>query len=328
VASGKRDELDATGAEQDLRSNQQRIGPLLRKSRKGSIDVEIGGGAEDFDLPPDRCRCRLHLCDRGLPGPCAGSDKQRKALRSWQERVQEPKPLALHLAESGSLSTQWWPRSTPAACSPAKKWCGRFYSGIPWRRGGDRSPYLRHAAPIDLSCSPAHSVSRMEQPRKCPKRGLERIRARRIGLAGKLRHVPWTLTRRGKPDGQSLSERLGQPFVIENRTVGFRVIARKDGPRVRLYSRPGNDLTHRFPLIVETLTRLRSRSCIIDGEAVACDDSGDKEATRLSAETDRGMARRASITVGTNASPAAWLRPAPACRPRRSGRRPGGVAGS
>jgi bifunctional non-homologous end joining protein LigD len=55
---------------------------------------------------------------------------------------------------------------------------------------------------------------------------------------------------------------------------GFRVIARKDGPRVRLYSRPGNDLTHRFPLIVDALARLRSRSCIIDGEAVACDDNG------------------------------------------------------
>jgi bifunctional non-homologous end joining protein LigD len=43
---------------------------------------------------------------------------------------------------------------------------------------------------------------------------------------------------------------------------------------VRLYSRPGNDLTHRFPLIVEALARLRSRSCIIDGEAVACDKNG------------------------------------------------------
>jgi ATP-dependent DNA ligase len=43
---------------------------------------------------------------------------------------------------------------------------------------------------------------------------------------------------------------------------------------VRLYSRPGNDLTYRFPLIVETLKRLRSRSCIIDGEAVACDENG------------------------------------------------------
>ena len=40
------------------------------------------------------------------------------------------------------------------------------------------------------------------------------------------------------------------------------------------YSRPGNDLTRRFPLIVEALARLRPRSCIIDGEAVACGDDG------------------------------------------------------
>ncbi len=49
----------------------------------------------------------------------------------------------------------------------------------------------------------------------------------------------------------------------------FRVIARKEGARVKLYSRPGNDLTDRF-----ALARLRSRSCIIDGEAVACDERG------------------------------------------------------
>jgi bifunctional non-homologous end joining protein LigD len=33
-------------------------------------------------------------------------------------------------------------------------------------------------------------------------------------------------------------------------------------------------MTRRFPLIVDALARLRSRSCIIDGEAVACDDNG------------------------------------------------------
>jgi hypothetical protein len=48
-----------------------------------------------------------------------------------------------------------------------------------------------------------------------------------------------------------------------------------DAPGSRaFYSRPGNDLTHRFPLIVEALARLRSRTCIIDGEAVACGDDG------------------------------------------------------
>jgi ATP-dependent DNA ligase len=66
----------------------------------------------------------------------------------------------------------------------------------------------------------------------------------------------------------------GSQWLHEIKHDGFRIIARKNGDRVRLYSRPGNDLTYRFPLIVEALSRLRSRSCIVDGEAVACDDDG------------------------------------------------------
>src|SRR5215472_8053197 len=66
----------------------------------------------------------------------------------------------------------------------------------------------------------------------------------------------------------------GSQWLHEIKHDGFRVIARKKGAQVKLYSRPGNDLTYRFPLIVETLARLRSRSCIIDGEAVGCDDNG------------------------------------------------------
>jgi bifunctional non-homologous end joining protein LigD len=66
----------------------------------------------------------------------------------------------------------------------------------------------------------------------------------------------------------------GGQWLHEIKHDGFRVVARKSGAQVRLYSRPGNDLTYRFPLIVESLARLRSRSCIIDGEAVACDDNG------------------------------------------------------
>jgi bifunctional non-homologous end joining protein LigD len=48
-------------------------------------------------------------------------------------------------------------------------------------------------------------------------------------------------------------------WLHEIKHDGFRVIARKDGANVRLYSRPGNDLTYRFPLIVESLARLRPR---------------------------------------------------------------------
>jgi bifunctional non-homologous end joining protein LigD len=41
---------------------------------------------------------------------------------------------------------------------------------------------------------------------------------------------------------------------------------------VRLYGRTGDDLTERFPLIVEAMAHLPP--CTIDGEAVVCDDSG------------------------------------------------------
>ncbi|HEY4857671.1 MAG TPA: hypothetical protein VIH98_13530 [Xanthobacteraceae bacterium] len=66
----------------------------------------------------------------------------------------------------------------------------------------------------------------------------------------------------------------GERWLHEIKHDGFRIIARKDGKRVKLYSRPGNDLTYRFPLIVEAIAKLRSRSGIIDGEAVACGEDG------------------------------------------------------
>ena len=73
----------------------------------------------------------------------------------------------------------------------------------------------------------------------------------------------------------------GELWLHEIKHDGFRVIARKDGDRVRLYSRAGNDLTDRFPLIVEALAGLRPRSVILDGEAVCCDDNGMPSFDRL-----------------------------------------------
>jgi bifunctional non-homologous end joining protein LigD len=51
-------------------------------------------------------------------------------------------------------------------------------------------------------------------------------------------------------------------------------MARKEDSRVRLFTRNGRDFTHRFSLIVDAVARVRSRSCIVDGEAVACGDDG------------------------------------------------------
>jgi bifunctional non-homologous end joining protein LigD len=64
----------------------------------------------------------------------------------------------------------------------------------------------------------------------------------------------------------------GPLWIHEVKHDGFRIIACKDGDQVRLYSRQGYDLSQRFPRIVEAMARLPS--CTIDGEAIACDESG------------------------------------------------------
>jgi bifunctional non-homologous end joining protein LigD len=66
----------------------------------------------------------------------------------------------------------------------------------------------------------------------------------------------------------------GEQWLHEIKHDGYRLIVRKEPGRITLYSRDGNNLTERFPLIVDALANLRSRSCIIDGEAVACGDDG------------------------------------------------------
>src|SRR6516164_5075726 len=76
----------------------------------------------------------------------------------------------------------------------------------------------------------------------------------------------------------------GGQWLHEIKHDGFRIIARKKGAQVRLYSRPGNDLTRRFPLIVETLARLRSRSCIM--QAWPCGPSSGSRRRSSSASID------------------------------------------
>jgi ATP-dependent DNA ligase len=52
----------------------------------------------------------------------------------------------------------------------------------------------------------------------------------------------------------------GARWLHEIKHDGFRIIARENGAQLRLYSRPANELTRRFPLIVDAPARLRSRS--------------------------------------------------------------------
>jgi bifunctional non-homologous end joining protein LigD len=66
----------------------------------------------------------------------------------------------------------------------------------------------------------------------------------------------------------------GPDWVHEIKHDGYRLMARRDPVGIRLLTRNGHDWAPRYPLIVEAMNVLKVRSCLIDGEAVACDENG------------------------------------------------------
>jgi bifunctional non-homologous end joining protein LigD len=66
----------------------------------------------------------------------------------------------------------------------------------------------------------------------------------------------------------------GPDWVHEIKHDGYRLMARRDPSGIRLLTRNGHDWAPRYPLIVEAVNALKVRSCLIDGEAVVCDDDG------------------------------------------------------
>ena len=66
----------------------------------------------------------------------------------------------------------------------------------------------------------------------------------------------------------------GPDWIHEIKHDGYRLMARRDPIGIRLLTRNGHDWASRYPLIVQAVNRLKVRSCLIDGEAVACDETG------------------------------------------------------
>jgi len=66
----------------------------------------------------------------------------------------------------------------------------------------------------------------------------------------------------------------GPGWLHEIKHDGYRILARRDRTGVRLITRNGSDFTDRFPYMAAALELLPVRSCIIDGEAIVCDESG------------------------------------------------------
>lgn len=73
-----------------------------------------------------------------------------------------------------------------------------------------------------------------------------------------------------------LATLVKQPFdkpgwVYEEKYDGYRILAYKEGSRVTLLSRNGNDRTLSFAAVAKAIAKLRSKTLLLDGEVVAFD---------------------------------------------------------
>jgi bifunctional non-homologous end joining protein LigD len=81
----------------------------------------------------------------------------------------------------------------------------------------------------------------------------------------------------------------GLGWLHEVKRDGYRIIVRKDGSRVTLWSRYGTNFTDRFPKVAEAVCSLAADSALIDGEAVAVRPDGHSDFAAL--RTKAGSAR-------------------------------------
>jgi bifunctional non-homologous end joining protein LigD len=100
----------------------------------------------------------------------------------------------------------------------------------------------------------------------------------------------------------------GSRWAFEVKHDGYRLIARRDGDRVRVFSRHGKDWSDKVPLIVEAMLALPVTSATIDGEGVVVDERGVTDFERLRAALAERGGSRAAFLYGRRATLTGLLR--------------------
>jgi bifunctional non-homologous end joining protein LigD len=108
----------------------------------------------------------------------------------------------------------------------------------------------------DKDVRPAHAIASELQARGVPKRALS------------AKDAPLMLA--------EIAERAfsSPDFVFELKYDGYRLLAEKAAPDVRLYYRQGKEVAARYPEIAAAVSALSVEHVILDGELVALDDKG------------------------------------------------------
>ncbi|MEE4210016.1 MAG: DNA ligase D [Parvularcula sp.] len=124
----------------------------------------------------------------------------------------------------------------------------------------------------------AHTQSKRRQPR--PRRNAPRPRYRKPQLASLVDYVP-----------------TGNGWMHEIKFDGYRALVAARGKTVRVYTRSGKDWTDKFSPLAKAIGALDLPSCLIDGEIVAVDGSGNPDFSSLQKVLKRGNGAQGSDDV-------------------------------
>ena len=83
----------------------------------------------------------------------------------------------------------------------------------------------------------------------------------------------------------------GPDWLHEIKHDGYRIVARKKGERVTLWTRRGVNFTDRLPKVAEAVCSLAADSALIDGEAVAFRSDGHSDFAALRTKAGAAIAR-------------------------------------
>ena len=130
-------------------------------------------------------------------------------------------------------------------------------------------------------------------------------------------HVSPARSRRSPPAGfvrpclPTLVDRppSGPEWVHEIKYDGYRIIARKEGDRVTIWTRHGTKFTDRLPKIAEAVRRLKADGALIDGEAVVFRPDGHSDLAAL--RTNAGAGQAALVAFDLLSLDGEDLRPRP-----------------
>jgi bifunctional non-homologous end joining protein LigD len=111
--------------------------------------------------------------------------------------------------------------------------------------------------------------------------------------------LPWRVSRsRSLPAGfvkpciPTVAEKVpsGPGWIHEIKHDGYRMLARKTGERVRLFTRRGFDWTDRYPAVAAAAARLKAKTLTIDGELVVPGKDGIANFEKLHSRVHDGKA--------------------------------------